>query len=345
MKRAMTIMGMLLVTSVISCQKTDTNEQAVSDADTGDKIVRARALKECEALLAEARKADPADPAAELAAWDNAAAGLHRLKRHIDPARWLSMGSEVAKAQENIIRIQTLRNILTTVDNARESGDKDRLMKALRTATTKPGIPPKLVEAWGAEIESIQESVDFSKVTEFLIGGDLEAALDALDAFIEKYPENRKAKVIKEGLEKKEARLLARKEAFRLFDQKRWAEALAKLKVLRVQNRGDREIKAKMHHCQYKLEMVKFEAAVKAGDYAKAKAAGERARVYDPDAWDTVIDPKLAAMRARKKVAFILAKGAAALKNRQYADVRKILDHLKDAYPEAKNMIRQSRYR
>jgi hypothetical protein len=100
-----------------------------------------------------------------------------------------------------------------------------------------------------------------------------------------------------------------------------------------------------MLHCQYKLEMVVFEAAVKAYDLDKAIASGERARVFNPDAWDTVIDPKLSALRARAKVAATLAKGAAALKNTQYPDVRKILDHLKDSYPEAATMIRQSRYR
>jgi len=257
----------------------------------------------------------------------------------------LRMTTDVEKAQAKLTKSKRLRDIMAVVSNARQSGDNDRLLRALRAAMLEPGVPPKLVERWAAEIKSIQESVDFSKVTRLLVSGDTKGAIDALNAFIEKYPKNRKAKVIKEGLEKKEAKILARKSAFKLFDRGRWAEALEKLKILRIQDRGDREIKEKLRHCQYKLEMVAFDAAVKAGDYAKAEAAGERARTFNPDAWDTEIDPKLAALRARKKVADTLAKGAAALKNKQYTDVRKILDHLKDAYPEAATMIRQSRYR
>ena len=310
-----------------------------------EKVTRKQGLDECDALMVAARQADSGDTGTALAAWDKASAGLQRLKPHIDPAKWLRMQSDVEKAQAKLTKEKGLRDIMAAVNNARQSGDKDRLLRALRSAMAKPGVPPKLVEGWAAEIKSIQESVDFARVTKLLVSGDTTGAIDALDTFITKYPGNRKAKVLKEGLQKKAAKILARKDALRLFDRGRWAEALEKLKILRIQNRGDREIREKMLHCQYKLEMIAFDAAVKAGDYAKAEAAGERARVYKPDAWDVEIDPKLAAMRARKKVADTLAKGKAALENKQYTDVRKILDHLKDSYPEAKTMIRQSRYR
>jgi hypothetical protein len=62
------------------------------------------------------------------------------------------------------------------------------------------------------------------------------------------------------------------------------------------------------------------------------------------DALIAEIAPKLAAMLARKKVPGTLARGAAALRNRRHADVRKILDRLKDKYPAAAEMIRKSRY-
>jgi len=313
-------------------------------SDFKDKVTRKEGADECDALMAAARKADSGDTGTALAAWQKASAGLERLKQHIDPARWLVMRNEVDKAEAKLVKDKGLRDILAAVANARQSGDKDRLLRALRSAMAKSGVPPKVVERWAAEIKAIQESVDFDKIRKLLVSADTTGAIDALDAFIEKYPKNRKAKVIKTGLEKKEAERLAEKEAFRLFDLGRWGPALEKLKVLRVKKRGRRDIKEKMRHCQYKLEMVVFDAAVEAGDYAKAEAAGERARVFNPDAWDTVIDPKLAALRARKKVADTLAKGKAALDSAQYPSVRKILDHLKDAYPEAKDMIRQSRY-
>ena len=321
------------------------SDQQQELTDFKDKVIRKQGADEVDALMAAARKADSGDAGSALAAWDKASAGLQRLKQHIDQAKWLRMDSEVKKARTKLMKEQGLRDIMTIVDSARQSGDQDRLLRALRNAMAKSGVPREVVAGWAAEINSIQESVDFAKVTRRLVSGDTKGAIDALDAFIEKYPKNRKAKVLKVGLMKKEADILAEKEAFRLFDLGRWGEALEKLKVLRVKKRGDREIKEKMRHCQYKLEMAVFDAAVKAGDYAKAEASGERARVYNPDAFDTEIDPKLAALRARKKVADTLAKGKAALDSAQYPSVRKILDHLKDAYPEAKTMIRQSRYR
>ena len=320
------------------------DDQQKKLSDFKEKVVRKQGADECDALMAAARQANSGDAGTALATWEKASAGLQRLKPHIDAAKWLRMTTDVEKAQAKLTKNKRLRDIMAVVNNARQSGDNDRLLRALRAAMVEPGVPPELVQRWAAEIKSIQESVDFSKVTRLLVSGDTKGAIDALNAFIEKYPKNHKAKVIKEGLEKKEVKILARKEAFRLFDRGRWAEALEKLKILR-QDRGDREVKEKMRYCQYKLEMVAFDAAVKAGDYAKAEAAGERARTFNPDAWDTEIDPKLVAMRARKKVADTLAKGEAALKNKQYSEVRKILDHLKDAYPEAKTMIRQSRYR
>ncbi|MDP6544004.1 MAG: protein kinase [Phycisphaerae bacterium] len=320
-------------------------DQQVELRNFKNKVTRRQSLDECESLMVAARKANSSDTGTALAAWDKASAGLQRLKPHIDAAKWLRMQTEVDKARASLTKNKRLRDIMSVVDSARQSGDKDRLLRALRNAMPKAGVPPKLVESWAAEIKSIKETVDFAKVTKLLVSGDTKGAIDALNAFIEQYPNNRKAKVIKEGLLKKEADILAEKEAFRLFDLGRWGPALEKLQVLRVKKRGRRDIKEKMLHCQYKLEMVVFEAAVKAYDLDKAIASGERARVFNPDAWDTVIDPKLSALRARAKVAATLAKGAAALKNTQYPDVRKILDHLKDSYPEAATMIRQSRYR
>jgi len=126
----------------------------------------------------------------------------------------------------------------------------------------------------------------------------------------------------------------ARRDALSLFDRGRWSEALEKLKTLRAKDRGDREIREKMQHCQYKLETVAFDDAVRAGKYAEAEAASERAREYHLDAWKTEISPKLTLLR-----------GAKALKNARYSDVRKILDQLKKSCPEAVTMIRQSKYR
>ena len=308
------------------------------------KIARKQSSDECAKLMDAARNSNSLDTGTALAAWETASAGLQRLKPHIDEAKWLSMQSEVNKARAKLTKEKGLRDIMAIVDNARKSGDPDRLQRALKNAMIKPGVPPKLVASWAAEITKIQETAEFDKIKKLVVDDDLKGALDALGAFIKKNPEHAYAKRLEEGVKKRLDKIAAEKEAFRLFDRGRWAEALEKLKILRVQLRGRRDIKEKMAHCQYMLLLVDFDAAVKAGDYPKAEAIGEKLRVLKPDAYDAVIGPKLDDMRARRKVADTLAKGKAALVNKQYADVRKILDHLKESYPEAKTMIRQSRY-
>jgi tRNA A-37 threonylcarbamoyl transferase component Bud32 len=309
-----------------------------------DKVARKVSNDECDMLMNEARAADQSDIGAALAAWEKASDGLQRLKSYIEETRWKKLDSEVKMSRAKLVKDKGLIDLLAIVDNARQSGDSDRLLRALRNAMVKSGVPPKLVERWGTEIKEIQEKVDFAKITGFLSGGDSQGAIDALDVFIAKYPGNRKAKALKTGLEKKLAKAQARKDAFRLFDRGRWAEALEKLEELRIQDRGDRDIKEKLTHCKYMLKLVEFDAAVAVGDYTKAEAAGAQLQVLKPDKWDSVIAPKLADMRARRKVAETLKKGKAALDNAQYSEVRKILKNLKDSNPEAQEMIRKSKY-
>ncbi|MCP4376220.1 MAG: hypothetical protein GY794_08620 [bacterium] len=309
------------------------------------KVVRKVSNDECDVLMNEARKVDQSDIGAALAAWEKASDGLQRLKSQIEGARWEKLNSEVKKSRTKLAKDKGLIDLLSIVDNARQSGDPDRLLRALRNAMVKSGVPPKLVERWGTEIKEIREKKDFAEITGLLSSGDEQGAIDALGPFIAKYPENRKAKNLKAGLEKKLAQTQARKNAFQLFDRARWAEALVELKKLRIQDRGDRVIKEKLNHCKYMLKLVEFDGAVTAGDYAKAEAAGEQLRVLKPDAWDSVIAPKLADMRARRKVADTLRKGKAALDNGQYSEARRVLKDLKETNPEAKEIIRKSRYR
>jgi hypothetical protein len=93
------------------------------------------------------------------------------------------------------------------------------------------------------------------------------------------------------------------------------------------------------------LELIAFNRAAAANSYEEARVSAEKARDIYPDGYDRDIEPKLLNMEAKRKISAILAKGAEALKNAQYSNVRRILDHLKGSYPEAAEMIRQSRYR
>jgi len=313
------------------------------------KVARKQSLDIVEKALTSARKADKTDVGAALAAWDKAWAVLQAHKQNIDAFKQTKMSNEIRKARAELVKDKGLRDIMTSVDNARKEAqdtkDKTRLLAALKNAMLKPGVPKKLVDSWAAEIKSVQENMDFARVTKLLVAGRTDEAIDELTAFLSKYPNNRKAQVIKLGLEKKKAKTLARAEAFKLYDLGRWSEALVKLKSLRRQNRGDREIREKMARCQYELDMIAFRAAVKKGDYKAAVAAGERARMNNADAWETRIEPVLADMRAQMKVAETLKKGKAALDSGQWRKARDILDPLKDSRPEAANMIRQSKYR
>ncbi|MDP6633653.1 MAG: serine/threonine-protein kinase [Phycisphaerae bacterium] len=309
-----------------------------------EKVVRTESLGECETLLAAARKADTNDPGAALAAYDKASSGLQRLKQYVDPIKWNTMNSEVKGAREKLMKAQGLNDIMAAVDNARQSGDTDRLRRALETAMTKPGVPPQLIKGWVAEIKKIQEDADLAAITKLVVNDQIVEALDALDIFIKKYPSNKRAPLIKEGLEKKRALAALKKNAADMFDRGRWAEALPLLKKLRAIDRGDRKIKEMIRDCGYQLELEVFNAAVAAGDYPKAVASGRRAGDIWPDGYDRDIEPKLVAMQAKQKVIDTLAKGAAALKGGQYSEVRKTLAHLKDSYPEAAEMIRKSKY-
>ena len=97
-------MGMLSLAFAVSCREAEINGKPVGNADAEDKTIeiqrlKAESLKECQALLTEARKANSGEIAAALSAWDEASLGLQRHKQYIDPPRWLTMQGEVDKAR------------------------------------------------------------------------------------------------------------------------------------------------------------------------------------------------------------------------------------------------------
>jgi len=304
MKRVIIVMGMLLLAFLVSCRKEATNQEATGDPNARDRIIRKQSLDECEALLAEARKTDWNDAGAAIEAYNKVLAALQDHKDDIDPSKHAEMAGEIRKAIAALVKHKALTDIVTAVGNARteaqETRDKTRLLATLKKAIGAPGVPKELVESWTAEIKEIEEALDFDKVVKLLVAGRTDDAIDELATFTKKYPNHRKARVLKLGLEKRKAKMLAKLEAFKLYDLGRWSEALEKLKVLGKQNRGDREIRVKLRRCRFELEMIAFRQAVRKGDYKAAAAAGERARTHNPDAWDTKIAPVLEEMKARQ---------------------------------------------
>jgi len=222
-------------------------------------------------------------------------------------------------------------------------GDKKRLPNILETATTKS------VEDGTTEIEKPQEEADFDKISELLVNDEHQAAIDALDIFIKKYPENKLAKLVRKAVKKRAAMLVLRKEAYALFEKEKWGKALPMLEELMKKcffaERADRTHWDKIRVCKYQLALVKLKAALDARDYEEASASTKRLKDIWPERYQREFEPTWPDYSVRRKVAATLARGAEALKNRQYSEVRKILDHLKDAYSQAAEMIRLSRYR
>jgi len=250
-----------------------------------------------------------------------------------------------ADAKAKIVKAHRRQELMTSIDNARESGDKDRLLAALKTAIVNPDFSPKLIESWAAEIAKIQEDMDFAKIVKLVIDGKSQEAIDALGVFIKKHPENKRAPLIKKGLEMKLALIALKAKAYELYDRGRWAEALPLFEDLKKRERHVRDYWDKIRDCKYRLELIVFNEAVTDDNYDKAVASAEKAREIYPDGYERDIEPKLMAMEAKRRVSATLVTGAEALKKGRYSDVRKILDHLKDNSPEAAEMIRQSRYR
>jgi len=320
------------------------DEQQRDLAAFKDKVVKTQSLRECQALLIQARKVDKSDPSAALVAWDKASAGLQSRKRYVDPLSWRQMNAEVDKVRAELMTKQGLNEIMAAVDNARQSGDQNRLRRALESAMAKPGVPAQLVKSWAVEIKEIQEKVDFAAITKLLVEGQTVAAVDALNEFIKKYPGNRKSIVVLEGLKKKLALAALIKEVDEKFDLRRYREVLPDLEKLRTQFRGERKYKDMIRTCKFELELEVFNKAEASGDLEAALASSEKLNEIWVDRYESQIAPRLMTMRAKKKVQDTLAKGRKALKAGQYKEARDEVKDLKDAYPEAADIIRQSRF-
>jgi hypothetical protein len=129
-----------------------------------------------------------------------------------------------------------------------------------------------------------------------------------------------------------------------LYDKKQWTQALGPLKELRTERRGARKYKEMIRTCEFELELIEFNKAFKANNYKKAESSANKLMGIWLDRYETEIEPKLRIMQVKRKIAETLAKGAKALKEGQYIEARKIVDHLKDAYPEAAEINLRSKY-
>ena len=108
----MTIVGMLLLASAISCRKADTDEGAVKQKaipETAPAETRpVDPLDECQTLIEAARKVSlvVGDTNAAMAAWDKVAECLHDCMYTSNQVYWLQMKSEVDKARVKIAKLK-----------------------------------------------------------------------------------------------------------------------------------------------------------------------------------------------------------------------------------------------
>jgi len=118
MKRAATIVGMLLLTFAVSCRKADTGSQAGGGQTVKTKAMPETAgaetgpvdpLDECQTLIEAARKVSLTDTNTAKAAWDEAAERLHDCMYTSNQVYWLQMNAEVEKARAKIARMKALR--------------------------------------------------------------------------------------------------------------------------------------------------------------------------------------------------------------------------------------------
>jgi hypothetical protein len=113
MKRAMTIVGMLLLVCAVSCRKENTAETPVKAKvipDTAPAETKpVDPLDEVQTLIEAARKVSSSDSKTALSAWDKAAACLHDCMYTSNQVYWLQMNSEIEKAREKLINAQTLK--------------------------------------------------------------------------------------------------------------------------------------------------------------------------------------------------------------------------------------------
>jgi hypothetical protein len=113
MKHVMTIIGVLLLTFVVSCRNSETTEQPASDEGTAKEATPTTApavtektigpLDECQTLLDKARKVSSTDIKSALKILDQADQCLHDCMYTANQVYWLQMESELTGAREKIV--------------------------------------------------------------------------------------------------------------------------------------------------------------------------------------------------------------------------------------------------
>jgi len=169
-----------------------------------------RTLAECRAHLDEARAALKSDSSAELNSglWstNQALLALNRNRSHVDDDKWSEMQRETRLVRRALGRKKAAADARGRVKTARETGDTERLLRAVKAAMKTPGVPKSQFDMWAAEMKPLQEKADFAEISRLLKADKRTEALEKLTVFVKVYPKNRKARLIKEGLEEAKAR-------------------------------------------------------------------------------------------------------------------------------------------
>jgi hypothetical protein len=211
-----------------------------------------------------------------------------------------------------------LKAALAEIDEARKRDDKWRLLATLKAAIVKPDIPPEYVKSWTEEITFVRCQLTLMKIERDIFYRDEKGVINELNTLLDWYPADLKPPLAEKN-DKKELRrnttmMRLQKDAYALFDREQWAEAVVRLKILRVKITDDKELNRKVDRCEAKLGTRKIDLVLG----AVAKMMANRADV--------------------------LKRAAEAQKNGEYRKAEEILKPLIGNSSEADEMLRRGKY-
>ena len=209
---------------------------------------------------------------------------------------------------------------------ARKSGNRDALELALLAALKDPTISAKDRAEHEKERKEIQVAKKLDKAKQHIVDGNTTAAKAALKEIITINPKHIEAQSLLTNMEKIIKRAAFIKAGSQAFLDRNYSKALELFnKAGRMSM--DNDLTDKIKDCKYQMAVTKGTACVQKRQYAKAKAAYDEAEQIKPENAIQLQELR-AAMQTQKNYEATLAKGDAAMKNKDWG---KALEHFKAA--------------
>ncbi|MCD6304207.1 MAG: hypothetical protein J7M21_04515, partial [Planctomycetes bacterium] len=220
----------------------------------------------------------------------------------------------IAEKLKRLTENRALRDAVAAVEQARQSGDKSRLLAALRQLNR---VQPS--EKVAAEMQTIQAELALARGRESKAAGKIEEARQYFLKSLQ-FKETREARDELALLDRASQRadLISAGDAD--FTGLKWADALAKYQQA-AKLKMDDALQNRIVECQFRIALGEADQLRKAGKYDEAAAAYQKARALKP-ASAPLIDARLEAMAADRKYEQLMSQGMDALKRQQWAKAR-----------------------